>query len=68
MPPLLAAILFWSAVLAAIVAQAMILRSTRRVLRAAPPRSPLLEWAFAVAAAVALVAVLVLSWRAAMGG
>jgi hypothetical protein len=66
-PPILAAILFWSAILAAIVAQVMILRSTRRVLHAAAPRRPALEWAFALGPAVALAAVLFLSWRAAMG-
>jgi hypothetical protein len=67
LPPILAAILFWSAIIAAIVAQGMILRSTRRVLRSVTPRSPALEWAFALAPALALAAVLVLSWRAAMG-
>lgn len=66
MPPLLAALLFWSAVVAAIVAQVMILRSTRRVLRAGGPRASGLEWAFALLPALALAAVLVLSWRAAM--
>ena len=64
---MLAAILFWSAILAAVVAQVMILRSTRRVLQAATPRSPALEWAFALVPAIALAAVLFLSWRAAMG-
>jgi hypothetical protein len=66
MPPILAALLFWSALLAAVVAQVMILRSTRRVLRAGAPRTPGLEWAFALLPALALAAVLVLSWRAAM--
>lgn len=66
MPPLVAALIFWSAVLAAVVAQVMILRSTRRVLRTATPRSPALEWAFAIAPAIALAAILALSWRATM--
>lgn len=68
MPPLPAALVFWSAVLAAIVAQVMILRSTWRVLRAVAPRSLAREWAFALAPAIALAAVLVLSWRRAMLG
>lgn len=67
LPPILVAILFWSAILAAVVAQVMILRSTRRVLQAATPRSPALEWAFALVPAITLAAVLFLSWRAAMG-
>jgi hypothetical protein len=66
MPPILAALLFWSAVAAAVVAQVMILRSTRRILRATSPRTLGLEWAFALVPALALAAVLVLSWRAAM--
>ncbi len=66
MPAALATALFWIAVLAAVVAQLMILRSTARVLRAAAPRRPLVEWAFALGPALALALVLVLSWRAAM--
>lgn len=63
--PLITA-LFWLAVAAAIVAQVMILRSTARVLRAAAPRRPSVEWAFAVGPALVLALVLALSWRAAM--
>ncbi len=59
----LTTILFWAALAAALIAQGMILASTRRVLRAAPPRSLLLEWAFALAPALALAFVLFLSWR-----
>ena len=66
MPPLLAALLLWSTLVAAARAQVMILRSTRRVLAAARPRSPALEWAFAIVPALALAVVLLLSWRAAM--
>ena len=62
----LVTLLFWTAVVAALLAQAMILRSTRRVLAAAAPRRPALEWAFALVPAGALLCVLVLSWRAAM--
>jgi hypothetical protein len=57
---------FWTAVAAAVAAQVMILRSTRRVLAAAAPQRPALEWAFALLPAGVLLVVLVLSWRAAM--
>ena len=66
MPTALLTLLFWAAVLAAVAGQVMILRSTRRVLRAAAPRTPLLEWGFAIGPALVLAVVLVLSWRAAM--
>jgi hypothetical protein len=65
MPQLLAAALLWGGLLAAAIAQAMILRSTRRVLRAAVPARPAVEWAFALVPALVLALVLVLSWRAA---
>lgn len=66
MPASLIALLFWTAALAVVVAQVMILRSTARVLRAAAPTRPALEWFFAVGPAVVLALVLVLSWRATM--
>lgn len=66
MPGPLLAVVFWSAVLAVVVSQVMILRSSARVLKAAAPRNSAIEWAFAVGPAIALVFVLVLSWRAAM--
>jgi cytochrome b561 len=66
MPAVLIAVLFWSAVVAVVVAQAMILRSTSRVLRAAAPERPAFEWGFAVGPALVLVVVLALSWRATM--
>lgn len=66
MPAPLVAALFWIAVVAASVAQVMILRSTARVLRTAAPKRPALEWGFAIVPALALVAVLILSWRATM--
>lgn len=65
MPSFLAALLLWGAIAAALVAQGMILRSSRRVLRTASSRGPFIEWAFAVGPALVLVLVLVLSWRAA---
>lgn len=66
MPAALIAALFWTAVVAVVVAQVMILRSTARVLRAATPARPVLEWAFAVGPALVLALVLVLSWQATM--
>ena len=63
--PLIAA-LFWIAVVAAVVAQVMILRSTTRVLRAVAPARPALEWGFAILPSLVLVLVLALSWRATM--
>ena len=63
--PLVAA-LFWSAVVAAVAAQVMILRSTARVLRAVAPARPALEWGFAILPALVLALVLALSWRATM--
>ena len=64
MPSSLIAVVFWVAVAADCLAQVMILRSTRRVLRAAAPARPALEWAFALVPALVLVVVLVASWRA----
>ena len=58
--------LFWAAVLAVIVAQVMILRSTARAWRGAGTAAPFTEKLFAVGPALVLVAVLWLSWRAAM--
>ena len=66
MPSSLIAVVFWVAVAAVCLAQVMILRSTRRVLRAAAPARPALEWAFALVPALVLAVVLVASWRAAM--
>jgi hypothetical protein len=66
MPSLLAAALFWIAAVSAVVAQVMILRSTRRTLRVDAGRSAVLEWAFAITPAVALGLLLAFSWRAAM--
>lgn len=66
MPALLIAVLFWSAAAAVVVAQVMILRSTARVLRAAAPDRPALEWGFAVGPALVLALVLALAWRATM--
>lgn len=66
MPAYFIAALFWTAVVAVIVAQVMILRSSARVLRAVTPARPALEWAFAVGPALVLALVLALSWRSTM--
>ncbi|MCC7004067.1 MAG: hypothetical protein IT357_18075 [Gemmatimonadaceae bacterium] len=66
MPGPLLAVVFWSAVLAVVFSQVMILRSSARVLKAAVPKNSAIEWVFAVGPAIALVFVLVFSWRAAM--
>ncbi len=64
MPAPMIAAVFWIAVVAAVVAQGMILRSTTRVLRAVAPARPALEWSFAIAPALILALVLVFAWRA----
>jgi hypothetical protein len=66
MPSLLITVIFWAAVAAVCLAQVMILRSTRRVLRAAAPARPVLEWGFALVPALVLAVVLLASWRAAV--
>jgi hypothetical protein len=66
MPSSLIALVFWVSVAAVLFAQVMILRSTRRVLRAAAPARPVLEWGFALVPALLLLIVLVASWRAAV--
>ena len=60
----LADALFWVAVLAIVIAQIAILRSTVRAMRAgtAAVRTPR-EWAFAVGPALALVALLFFTWQ-----
>lgn len=66
MPAALLTIVFWTAVVAAVIAQVMILRSSARVLRATRRPFPFTEWGFALGPALVLALVLVLSWRAAM--
>jgi hypothetical protein len=65
MPSLLAAALLWGALAAAVTGQVMILRSSRRVLQRDDTPRRRTEWLFAIAPAVILVLVLVLTWRAA---
>jgi len=62
---LVVTVLFWAAILAALVAQLRILQSTRRVLAATSAGSAR-EWGFALVPAAALVLTLVLAWRAAV--
>jgi len=57
-------LLFWICAVAVVAAQAMILRSTVRAWRLGGARAVRTEWAFAVLPAVALAAVLWLSWTA----
>lgn len=62
MPSNLATILFWSAVLAVLVGQVGILRSTQRAWRRSAAPVPAVERVFAWAPALILVAVLYLAW------
>jgi hypothetical protein len=62
MPSNLPTILFWSAVLAVIVGQVGILRSTQRAWRRSASRVPVVERVFAWAPALVLVGVLYLAW------
>ncbi|HRN54493.1 MAG TPA: hypothetical protein PK788_13435 [Gemmatimonadaceae bacterium] len=62
MPSNLPTILFWSAVLAVIVGQVGILRSTQRAWRRSDGRVPVVERVFAWAPALVLVGVLYLAW------
>lgn len=56
--------LFVTASAAIVIAQVMILRSTRRGMRHGPrDTTSLLEWTYAVLPAVALVVVLAWTWR-----
>ncbi|MBX3132108.1 MAG: hypothetical protein KF689_01820 [Gemmatimonadaceae bacterium] len=65
MPASLPTLLFWAAVLAVIVAQVAILRSTARAWALAGTRVPFVERVFAWGPALVLALVLWLSWRAA---
>jgi heme/copper-type cytochrome/quinol oxidase subunit 2 len=57
-------LIFWICAAAILVAQIMILRSTRRGMLIGPAsaRTPL-EWAFAVGPAVAVLLLLIVTWR-----
>jgi hypothetical protein len=61
----LAEALFWIAAVATAIAQAFILRSTIRGMRAADPRARgVWEWVWAILPAVALAGVFVWTWYA----
>lgn len=62
MPSVLATTLFWSAVLAIVVGQVGILRSTQRAWRRSAAPVPFVERVFAWAPAFVLIAVLYLAW------
>lgn len=63
MPSLFMTVLFWVAVVAALVAQVMILRSTVRAWRLSAAPAPVTERVFAFGPALILLVVLWLSWR-----
>jgi hypothetical protein len=65
MSSLLLTLLFWSAAVAVVAGQVMILRSTARAWAASGTAVPMTEKVFAWAPAFALIAVLWFSWKAA---
>lgn len=66
MRTVLGAALFWTTIVSAVVAQVMILRSTRRALRGIEGQHARpLEWVFAIVPAIAVMFLLYLTWRAA---
>jgi hypothetical protein len=65
MPAYFPTLLFWAAVLAVVVAQVAILRSTSRAWAHAGTHVPLVERLFAWGPALVLALVLWLSWKAA---
>ena len=63
MPTPLANFLFWAASAVIAVTQVLILRSTRRGMKAGPPGSgSAREWAFAILPAICLLALLWWTW------
>jgi hypothetical protein len=65
MPSIVLTLLFWSAAIAIVVGQVMILRSTARAWAASGIPVPMTEKLFAWLPALALLAVLWFSWKAA---
>jgi hypothetical protein len=65
MPSFLLTLLFWSAAIAIVVGQVMILRSTARAWAGSGVAVPMTEKLFAWLPAIALLAVLWFSWKAA---
>jgi heme/copper-type cytochrome/quinol oxidase subunit 2 len=69
MPTPIAEFLFWTAAAVIAVAQALILRSTRRGMKIGPPGSgSALEWTFAIVPAICLAGLLVWTWYAMHSG
>jgi heme/copper-type cytochrome/quinol oxidase subunit 2 len=63
MPTPIAEFLFWAAAAVIVVAQLLIVRSTRRGMKIGPPGSGSpLEWAFAIVPAICLAGLLVWTW------
>lgn len=65
MTHLLPSLIFWTAAIAVVVGQVMILRSTARAWRASETAVPFAEKIFAWGPTIALAAVLWFSWQAA---
>jgi hypothetical protein len=64
MPTPIAEFIFWAATAVIVVAQLLILRSTRRGMKVGPPGSgSALEWAFAIVPALCLIVLLFMTWR-----
>ena len=64
MPTPIAEFLFWTAAAVIVVAQILILRSTRRGMKLGPPGSgSAREWAFAILPAICLAGLLVWTWH-----
>jgi heme/copper-type cytochrome/quinol oxidase subunit 2 len=64
MPTPIAEFIFWAAAAVIVVAQLLILRSTRRGMKIGPPGSgSLLEWTFAIAPAICLIGLLFWTWH-----
>lgn len=60
----LADAIFWIAAVAIVIAQLLILRSTRRGMRhGAGGGGSVIEWAYAIVPALALVVLLLLTWQ-----
>ena len=64
MPTPIADFIFWLAAAVIVVAQLLILRSTRRGMKLGPPGSgSALEWAFAIVPALCLAGLLFWTWH-----
>jgi len=69
MPTPIAEFLFWAAAAVIVVAQLLILRSTRRGMKLGPPGSgSAREWTFAIVPALCLVGLLVWTWHSMHAG